>query len=205
MSLLTKWHSKDFRKKVKFFNTIFLLTSFILLGFSQKKFEQEIRIRKNSVPVQALLLMDTFNLSGKIKWYQEIGFQRTSYEAKLKHQDAKYSIEFSADGSLEDVEMDIAITSLAEELKSKITEHLFKLFTKYTVEKIQVQYTGLPVDIARWFHQKVEERPLQKKYELVVTTKSSGIFKSYECLFAEHGDLLNYTEIIPKNTDHIEY
>lgn len=173
-----------------------LLFLLIFPAFGQKKFEQEIRIHSKEVPQNALQVVDYFNLSKKkVKWYREIGIGGSSIEAKLPQKPGKYSIEFSADGIFEDIEVDIPYTSITALIKNKLSHHLDSLFNTYTVEKTQAQYSGDPQIIAQKFNSNMDDHSIQIKYELVVNTKLRGTFKQYECLFSEQGDLNNFTEI----------
>lgn len=186
--------------------SIFLLLHLAHFGLAQNKVEQEIRIHANEVPQKVLPVVDYFNLSKRrVKWYLEIGTEGRSIEAKFMHNSAEYSLEFSMDGTFEDIEVVIPFSSIDASVKNELSHHLDSLFSKYTVQKTQAQYTGDPRDIAARFENKSDGHSVNVKYELVVNTKLKGAFKQYECLFSEQGELLKLAEIVQRNTDHIEY
>lgn len=184
---------------------LFLFLSFLNLGYSQTKFEKEFRIKKADVPEQALAFVEAFNFNRKVKWYKEIGINRTSIEAKTKYKRKKYSIEFSPDGVLEDIEIKIKWREIPKETRHTISKYFKSAFKKYRIKKIQVQY--LDKDnflLAQSPQAKATDKP-NFNYEIVIAGKVDNTYKKYEYLLTGTGDFLQKAEIVWKNTDNIEY
>jgi len=93
-------------------------------AFAQYKFEKENRIRKADVPEEASSFVDAMAFDSKVKWFEEIGYDKTSYEAKTKRDGKKFSIEFSAEGVFEDVEIEIETNGIPKNTYSRITDYL---------------------------------------------------------------------------------
>lgn len=65
-----------------------------------KKEEKEIRVSKNEMPKQAILLLDDFKHKKFLKtsYFFETDKNKKSYEAKFIYKKLAYSIEFSENG-----------------------------------------------------------------------------------------------------------
>ena len=107
-------------------NKILFLLILFLPGLlcSQQKYEKEYRITTEDLPTEALNYINAFPFDKKIKWYREEGLNTSSIEAKTRYKKQKYSIEFSNDGTLEDVEIKIPFKSIPAKTKSAITAEL---------------------------------------------------------------------------------
>ena len=98
-----------------------------MLGFcylnptlSQVKYEKEIRLNKEAIPQAAIDFISSLSFSKKVKWYKEFGLDNTSIEAKTKHEEKKYSIEFTPEGILEDVEIKIKSAEISSSVFANI-------------------------------------------------------------------------------------
>lgn len=92
-------------KKFRIFIRLILFVLFSLQGQAQEKIERETGVKKDEVPMAAVEFMeDAFEGARKIKWYYEETSGKQSYEAKLKWEGRMNSIEFNANGLVEDIE-----------------------------------------------------------------------------------------------------
>ena len=174
-------------------------------GYSQIKFEKEERIKQDDAPTNAVSFVDAMHLSGKIKWFKEIGYNKISYEAKTKHKGKRLSIEFSKDGTFEDVEIEIKTTTIEETTFNAISDYLLGAHAKFKVNKVQIQYSGDTNHILNYFLSEEDTKVLIINYEMVITTKTNGAFAQYEYLFNKNGVLIQKSRITSRMTDNLEF
>lgn len=172
---------------------------------AQQKFEKEVRIDASEVPEKAVGFVEQLQLSKKIKWYKETGFNTTSYEAKTRHNGKRLSIEFSIDGTFEDVEIITNEKSIPATSLTKIKEHLGEKHAKYRFDKIQTQYIGSSQQIKMFIKDLKPGSALTINYEIVISTKVDGAFVLFEYLFDSSGTFLSRARVVQKMTDNIEY
>ena len=184
-----------------------MLFIFSMVGsvWGQTKYEKEVRIKEESVPENALEFIQGLNFDRKIRWYKEFGLETTTIEAKTKFNGKRYSIEFSKDGELEDVEVGMKWNELSNEVRSKIDDYLVSKYKKYSVDKLQIQYTGDPETVANFVRSGSNASEVTIKYELVLHTRVDKKYTVFEYLFSAEGDFLQSAEVIQKNSDNIEY
>ncbi len=189
-------------------NKIFLFLSLfasVYVGSAQNKFEKEIRIKVETVPQDALVFVDSLHFNKRVKWYKEIGIDRTSIEAKTKYKGKKYSIEFSRDGVLEDIEVNIKWEFIPNLMRSRMKQALESRYAKYKVEKAQIQYIGNPDKQISYINDGIHLEELTINYEVVIHAKIDRAYKKFELLFSSDGELLESAEIVLRNSDNIEY
>lgn len=173
--------------------------------FSQEKMEREYRIKEKSVPVSALLFMDSIGIKVKTKWYKEEGLEKNSIEVKFKYRKSKFSIEFDTLGNVEDVEVIRKWKEIDKNTQKLIENQLLKDCSKYKVEKIQIQYKGPEKQLYEIVRNPFTEIPLQKSFEVVVKCKTEEEVALYEYLFNEKSEKVFRSKIIFKNSSHLEY
>jgi hypothetical protein len=183
--------------------SLFLLISFVSIG--QDKYEKEVRIQKTEVPKAALDFVDALQPTRKVKWYKEIGLETTSLEAKTKRKKRKLSIEFSPTGAFLDLEILTKLNRIPESVRNTIESELSDRYEKFSVQRIQEQYTGELEKIKALFQFTQVKADPELHYEIVVTARVEGVFKSYEYLFDARGTYVKHVHIIHKMTDNIEY
>lgn len=172
---------------------------------AQQKYEREVRIQATDVPADALNFVNNSPIDSKIKWYREIGLDTNSIEAKTKYNGQRYSIEFSENGVLEDIEVEIKARDLEQTTFDSLKKTIENAYGDFKLEKIQLQYTGNPELLKTVFDTSPVPDAIIIKYELVISSKESGTFKRFELLFNEALELESTTEIITKNNINIEY
>ncbi len=180
---------------------IILLAS--TLAFSQKKVEREFGISPKQVHPLAISFVDSLSPTGKVKWYEETGLEKTTIEAKTKLNGKKYSIEFAQNGHLEDIEMILKMSDLPENTKQSIENFLKSDFKKYHVDKIQIQYSGSRESL--FLQVSTGNSKAEIRYELVVSARVNKAFHTFEYLFTADGVMIQKSEIIQKNTDHLVF
>jgi hypothetical protein len=176
-----------------------------LPGQDSYKFEQEVRLKEEKVPEKAKTYIERFSFTRKIKWYLEQNLQEQSIEAKTKYQKRRYSIEFDTLGNLQDIEIQDKWKDLPGFVRDSISTILDRRFERWKIQKIQLQYTGNPERLLPLIRDQVPDEGITLRYELVLKAKTEGSVKQYEALFSDTGQLRRTSEILLRNSDHIEY
>ncbi len=174
-------------------------------GYSQIKFEKEERIKQDDAPVNAVSYVDAMELSGRIKWFKEFGYNKISYEAKTKHKGKRLSIEFSEDGTFEDAEIEIKTADIDKATFSTISDYLLRAHAKFKINKVQRQYSGDTDHIMNYFLREADTKVLIINYEIVITTKTNGAFAMYEYLFDKNGVFIQKSRVTSRMTDNLEF
>lgn len=172
-------------------------------GLAQNKFEKEIRVKVKDVPQAAIDFVDDLAFTKKVKWFREIGLDKISFEAKTKRKGQWYSIEFSEDGSFEDLEIVIEPNEIPDTSYERIISYFDKKYEKFAIEKVQIQYSGNHT--LNYFLGKGPAVDLNIRYEIVLSSKVEGAFVLLEELFDDEGNFLNSSRIILDRFDNIVY
>lgn len=190
---------------MKNFLMLIIFCSFSIHGFAQYKYEKEFRIKESDVPENAVNFVNEMNFSSRIKWYREIGQDIRYYEAKTKHKGDRYSIKFSEEGTLVDVEIEMAESDMPVDTYNKIREHLKSEYDKYSIEKIQIQFLGNQKRVLEFLQNRDDKNGIETNFEIVLSTKVKGSYVMFEYLFSENGSLIRKSKIVLKSTDNIIY
>lgn len=176
-----------------------------LLAICQEKIEREYRIKQEEVPQPAIdFIIKTYSDSLKVKWYKEESDKGKSYEAKLKWNDNKHSVEFGLDGLVQDIEIEAGVESIPEEILKKVESELEANFTKYKIRKIQVQYSGSASQLTNAI-KTIDYREVLQKFEIVFEAKEENELSLWEGLFDIKGNILSKRRIIEKPTDNLDF
>jgi hypothetical protein len=141
-------------KKMNEFLKLFFLRIFfsaLLLSFCgakaqdnklmQNKTEKEERIRSVDFPASALVfLQKNFKNVKKIKFFREKTTDSVFFEAKFKYQKNTNSVKFFENGKFYDTEVEVQKKELEKEKLALIEAALGKLFFKFNIIKIQMQF-----------------------------------------------------------------
>lgn len=173
--------------------------------FAQQKYEKESRIKPKDVPSKAMNFIDSINLKNRVKWYLEEGLETKSIEAKFKYNSKKYSVEFDTLGNIEDAEIEIKWDEMQTPFKDSISSQLKKDCLKQKIVKVQIQYSGTSSEILSKLRENKTYGNLTIKYEVVVRCKSKDTVVLFEYLFNKKAQVLSRSEIIFKNSSHLEY
>lgn len=189
----------------------FLVPFFLCLCctvLAQTKMEREFRIRRSQFPESALPLLEiAVGKVKKLRFYKEVDSNRTSYEAKFKKDRLWYSMEFSENGGLEDIEITIKAVDVPNDTWSNIQSHLKKDSVKYRILKIQQQYTVTGHrTVATTLKNAFQNLLLPYiNYEVMVAKKGKGGYRDHEILFDAMGNFISSRKSLPPNYDHILY
>lgn len=121
---------------------LFLACFFCLLLQAQPKDvkkERESRIKAMEFPAAALELVEQLPVDD-IKFYRETDGEHTSYEAKGEYQNRDISIEFSQDGKLEDIELEIRLRRLPDREEEAIKKKIDSIAERNRINKVQLQF-----------------------------------------------------------------
>ena len=167
-----------------------------------QKVERESRIKSPEVPEKALEYIEQTSLD-KVKWYRETGLESISFEAKFKHERRWYSVEFSEEGVLEDIEIEIDLHQVPEPTRESIDKYLEAEFKRHRIKKIQIQYKQTPLQTL--IKEEVPKTDSPHAFELVVKGKKSRLMKLWEVAFSSTGKFISIDQILNRNSTHLEY
>jgi hypothetical protein len=200
---------------MKSLNLQFSLSFLLLLGIcttgyaQSEKNEVERSINKDQMPSRSAELIDELwpDLGG-IKYYRETDGDLTTYEAKLEWMGAQYSIEFSTDGYVIDVEQLIPFESIPEPTANAITRDLESQFSSYRITRIQRQYLARDEDddddedfIDDILEEDAEDYEI--RYEIELDGENRDELGSFELLYNNSGSLLERRRIVRRSLDNI--
>ncbi len=182
----------------------FLLLFPIVLK-AQQKYEREYRIKSEIIPQSAKEFIDSIVSNSRIKWYEELGLNSVSIEAKFKFNNRKFSVEFDTLGNLQDVEYTIKQREITPIIYNEIIHNLDSLFQKWKFQKIQIHYKGKPSDIITPLDKNGPSKIVAIFYEIVLKGKDNGNTELYELTFNNQGKIEKIQQIIQDKSDHLEY
>ncbi|GGD52352.1 hypothetical protein GCM10011361_18780 [Muriicola marianensis] len=193
--------------KYSFFLTIAsFLVSFHLCG--QAKYEREFRITKSQFPEQALTwIAEELKDARRVRFYKEIDSARVSYEAKFKKDRLHYSVEFNAQGELEDIELLIEEVDIPREVYQAIENYITGECSRFKIRRLQQQY---PMTMERNTEAVIRDAFQNLilpyiNYELIVSCRKDTGRVEYEYLFNAEGSFISRRISLPPNYDHILY
>lgn len=180
---------------------------FFQIAIAQNKYEQESRIKKESFPENAFALIEDYlENATRIRFYQETDSLKKSFEAKFKKGRLHYSVEFNADGELEDVEFTINENDIPEDTWHTIKNYLDLKYPKLRVKKIQQQHPLVDNNPEKTVHKAFQNLILPHiNYEIIFSSKQEQKFQSFEALFDAEGNLVNIRKSFPPSYDHVLY
>ncbi|SDG73166.1 hypothetical protein SAMN04488027_1062 [Psychroflexus sediminis] len=175
------------------------------LAFAQEKNEVEKRIKKEDVPRQAKdWLNDAYENKRKTKWYFQTDGDEKAFEAKLKHEKHLHSVEFDMNGKVRNIEVLIDKNELDEEVRKVISNYLNTSYTKFSISKIQIQYTGEGDDLEDVIDEDEFEN-ITISYEIEFYGKTDTEDELWEALFDAEGILIKKRIVNLKATDNLDY
>lgn len=185
---------------------IFIITCLGISSLSaQLKYEKETRMNSEEAPKEALKFIERLEGTSKEKWYSEENLDGKAVEVKLKRNGDDYSIKFTTEGDLIDVERRIRWKQIPRETAEEIIEELYEEFDKVRWEKIQIQFIGDCDDILEFLNENDEEDDIDIYYEIEFQGKKEGSYSLYEYRFDDEGEIEKRSRILPRNTDNLEF
>jgi len=189
--------------------TVILSIGFLLffpfVSKAQHKYENEYRMKAEMIPQSAKQFIDSIGPDSKIKWYKETSLNDVSFEAKFKHNNKLFSIEFDTLGILQDVEFVIKKRGIGPKVYNKIERKLDSLYQKWKVQKIQTHYTGRHGDLITSINKNEPNAKIKVSYEIVLKGKALGNTQLYEIAFNDQGEIQGIRQIVQDKADHLEY
>ncbi len=186
-------------------HAILFLLLCVAIGNAQEKNEVEKRVNKKEVHEQAKeWLNDAYENKRKTKWYFQTDGDKEVFEAKLKHKKHLHSIEFDLEGNVQNIEILIDENELDKEVRKIITSYFKSNYNKFSISKIQIQYTGHGDDLEDVIDEDEFEN-ITISYEIEFYGKSVTEDELWEGLFDAKGILLEKRVINLKATDNLDY
>lgn len=156
----------------------------VIFAQTQKK-EVEQRIPSGDFPPLARKHIEKdFPNAKRLKFYREITNDTISFEAKFCSEKNWYSVEFTPEGKLLDIEKKVKFRTIPEATQTQIKKRWDQDFKKYRVKKCQEQTSSLGI-----------------RYEIEVRGRGSEGTAFYEYLFAADGTFLQKREIVLRSSD----
>jgi hypothetical protein len=185
---------------------IFALFSLVttVASAQQAKIEREERIKSRDVPSEARnWLRDAYEGGKKVKWYQETNEEGVSYEAKFKWKREFYSVEFSVEGLVLDIEIDKDLQDIEPDARENL-ETYFDSLTKFRLLKLQQQFTGDAEDLEDMMDEDEFEN-ITLRYEVEFYAVIDESYELWEGLFDRRGELISIRKIVQRPTDNLDY
>jgi hypothetical protein len=170
-----------------------------------QKFEKEYRIRTEEVPEKSFQFIHSADNDFSEKWYFEENLEGNSIEAKFKYNREKYSVEFDTTGNLLDIEVETSFKELPDNLQASLQNSLQNTYSKFTIRKMQVQYSGAIDSFADFIAESEKAKQYTIYYELVVKGRKNREWNLYEMTYNNLGGLEKTEQIILRNTDNLEF
>lgn len=185
----------------------FILFTFLIASFhvssAQDKIEREYKIKPSAVPAPALDFIKNSFKQQKVKWYMEQSAKGKSIEAKVIHGGKLHSVEFNADGTIQDVEVLIDYESVSAPLRASIESALKSEFTRFKISKVQRQWIAGEDELMALIKGEKPQLKYVTNYEIVVSGKRDRHNDNYELLFNDNGKLISQSKIIESNSQHL--
>ncbi|MCZ4409898.1 hypothetical protein O3Q51_13840 [Cryomorphaceae bacterium 1068] len=190
----------------------FCLLSLLLIlsnqAIGQDKVEREYKIKKEEVPQKALEFIneiESLSPKTKVNWYREEAADSESVEAKFKVQKRSYSIEFSIQGELQDVEIRIGERDIPKMTRKAIKESLNAEFIKWAIKKVQLQWVGESSLVISSIDRNERQEGVEENYEIVIKGETDKSKSYFELLFDSSGNLLRKSRIVENSSDILIY
>ncbi|NBC65985.1 MAG: hypothetical protein GVY07_10070 [Bacteroidetes bacterium] len=194
-----------------------LLSSFLFILFLyQFSFAQDLKeevensIDKDEMPTSALDALEDFHEDQNVTdtdYYRETEGETTTFEAKLNWQGYQYSIEFTDEGLLLDIEQLIEFSEIPEGIQGLITRIMEEQFSRFRMTRVQRQFIADEEDeegedvIEDFLENDMDD--LVIRYEIEVEGQNHREMGSFEMLFDDDGELIQRRRIVRRSIDNI--
>lgn len=184
---------------------LIVLFSQFTLSYSQDKQEREYRIKRSEVSAKALQYVER-NFEGvRIKWYGEENLDGKAIEAKGKRDGKLYSVKFSTDGDLQDIEMVVSFNSIPENVKNAVEKNLDKRFSKFRIQKTQIQWVGDAAELAALIRGEKITGTYATNYEITLQGTKDRRTDYYEVLADYKGEIVRESRIVQRTNQNLIY
>lgn len=169
----------------------------------QPKREKEEDIQRNEMPVSVQQYLDR-NIPSearKVRDYFETDGSKKSYETKFKYKGRKFSVEFSENGELEDIEAEAKSRELAQSIINNIRTYLENENDRYKIEKLEAQYrSDKGAEMTKALNLFKNEPDF---FELIVATRNKDKLEKYEITFDKKGNFVKRRKVIRISYDYL--
>lgn len=190
------------------FKLLILLLCLGQIAMSQTKNEKEERVSLTDFPEAAQTLIETLPKDcRRLRFYKETDGEKQSFEAKFKYKRRRYSLEFSKNGVIEDLEVQSKIRAIDDPIRDNITNYFDATFTKSKLIKIQKQYIyNAEIEPELFLAQILSgTTSIAPNFEIVAEVKIEKQRELREFTFDSSGVFLNYRTINPTSYEHVLY
>ncbi len=177
-------------------------------SFSQTKNEKEERIKVSEFPQAAQKVVESLPEQCKrIKFYRETDGQKESFEAKFKYKGKRYSLEFSKEGVIEDLEVTTKFKVLEQDIQYTIKSYFESDFSKYKLIKNQEQFVyQSDIEPSEFVNQILTQTTgIAPNFEIIVEVKANKKREMREYTFDSNGEFVNFRTINPTSYEHVLY
>jgi len=190
-------------KKLSFI--LFFLISLSTIA-QQKKLEKEERISKDEMPEKAIQFFNEvlFEKTNTYRFYFETDGEKKSFETKFKKNKFGYSVEFSEDGNLQDIEIAVPLKKLDSEVRKKIEHYFNDNYSNFNIEKVQMQFVKKRKETSKQTFMRASEmfQYMPDNYEIVAKVKKKRNRNYFEILFDASGNFKIKREIAENSYDY---
>lgn len=197
---------------LKILFTALFLSFFLqqLLYAQDLKEEVENSIDREEMPASALDALEDFledQTVTDLEYFRETDGETTTFETKLNWQGYQYSIEFTDEGSLLDIEQLIEFSEIPKEAQVRITDKMEEQFSGFRMTRIQRQFIADEEDeegedvIEDFLENDMDD--LIIRYEIEVEGQNRREMGSFEMLFDSEGELIQRRRIVRRSLDNI--
>ena len=176
--------------------------------YSQVKNELEAQVTLKEFPSTAQKVIAQLpDRCKRLKFFKETDGNKLSYEAKFKFKKKFYSLEFSKEGQIEDVEITMKPKLMTPEIKNNIKKYFDQTYIKVNWVKLQKQFVYESSIGIKGFLNSVFNTPpvLKPNFELVAEVKNKKTKILVEFLFGPSGRLIKQSIISPSSYDYVLY
>lgn len=197
---------------LKILFTALLISLSLQQVLTAQDFKEEVEnsINREEMPASALDALEDFLEDQSVtdlEFFRETDGETTTFEAKLNWRDYQYSVEFTDEGSLLDIEQLIEFSEIPEEVQGHIAGKMEEQFSRFRMTRIQRQFIADEEDeegedvIEDFLENDMDD--LIVRYEIEVEGQNRREMGSFEMLFDSDGELIQRRRIVRRSLDNI--
>ncbi|MBC2843577.1 hypothetical protein [Winogradskyella flava] len=194
--------------KLNFSMLCFSMVLFAQFSIGQTKNEREERIKISEFPELAIPVVQALPEACKrIKFYKETDGDKHSFEVKFKYNKQRYSLEFSEDGIIEDIEITTRFKRIEEKSKTEIERFLKQAFDKHKLIKIQKQFVySVEKSASQFINEALSDASLLvPNFEIIAEVRQKKRREIREFTFNDKGLFKNSRILNPTSYEHVLY
>lgn len=157
------------------------------------------------MPAKALEYVKSSFQNASMKWYGEENLDGKAIEAKGRMNGKFYSVKFNIKGELQDIEQVMDFSSIPEKVRIEIENSLKSRFSKFKLQKTQIQWVGNMIDLAALINGEKIKGAYSTNYEITFRGTKDGIIDYYEILSNDKGELIRESKIVLRSNQNLIY